>query len=301
MNMRYAFFLGCKIPYFTPQYEISARRVMAELEVELVDLEFNCCGYPMRHLYFSSYLLAAARALALAEAQDLDMMTPCKCCFGNFKRAQFLLSDKPVLLEEVNAELAQEGLNYAGRCQVQHMESVLYHDVGMEKLKEKVVRPFSGLNLAVMYGCHALRPSKITGFDNPYAPSLVDELAEVTGAVSISWLGKLQCCGGPLKGKNDDISLAMIRARLRECRDEGAEVLVVDCPYSQIQSDWAYELMEPKDSREYVQGSVLYPQLLGLAMGLPPEELGLELNSPDSSYLLSYLTPQDPEEAGAAA
>lgn len=299
--MRYSFFLGCKIPYFTPQYETSTRRIMAELEVDLVDLEFNCCGYPMRHLYFSSYLLAAARALALSEAQGLDMMTPCKCCFGNFKRAQFLLSDKPALLEEVNAELADEGLNYAGRCQVQHMESVLYHQVGMEKLKDKVVRPFSGLNLAVMYGCHALRPSKITGFDNPYNPTMVDELAEVTGAVSIPWVGKLQCCGGPLRGKNDDISLAMIQARLRECRDDGAEVLVVDCPYSQMQSDWAYELMEPKDSREFVQGSVLYPQLLGLAMGLPPEELGLELNTPDSSYLLSYLPPQEPVEAEATA
>ncbi len=291
MSMRYALFLGCKIPYFVPRYEISTRRVMAELGVELVDIEFNCCGYPMRHLYFSSFLLAAARALALAEAQDLDIVTPCKCCFGSFKRAQFLFKDKPVLLQEVNAELAQEGLAYAGRCQVKHLQEALYHDVGLKELEKRVVRPFEELSTAVMYGCHALRPSRITGFDDPYAPSLVDSLVNVTGATSVPWVGKLQCCGAPLRGKNDEISLAMIRARLSEARDDGAEVLVVDCPYSQMQSDWAYQLEEPPDSRQLVPGTVLYPQLLGLAMGLSPRELALEMNIPDSLYLLSFLSP----------
>lgn len=298
--MRYAAFWGCKIPYFVPQYEVSTRRLMAELGVELVDLEFNCCGYPMRHLYFSSFLLAAARALALAEARDLDILTPCKCCFGSFKRAQFLFQDKPALLQEVAAELAREGLVYSGRCQVKHLQSVLYHDVGLEVIKQRVVRPFAKLNAAVLYGCHALRPSRVTGFDNPYAPSIVDKLVEATGAVSVPWVGKLQCCGAPLRGKNDEISLAMIRARLSECREDGAEVLIIDCPYSQMQSDWAYELMEPPDSREYVQGTVLYPQLLGLSLGVPPQELALELNTPDASYLLSFLTTREPQKARAS-
>ncbi|RJX32286.1 MAG: disulfide reductase [Desulfarculus sp.] len=297
--MRYALFLGCKIPYFVPQYEVSTRRVLAELGVELVDLEFNCCGYPFRHLYFSSYLLAAARALALAESQGLDILTPCKCCFGSFKRAQFLFRDKPALQQEVAAELAAEGLTYSGRCQVKHLQSVLYHDVGLEAIKGRVVRPFSKLNAAVMYGCHALRPSRVTGFDNPYAPVIVDRLVEATGAVSVPWEGKLQCCGAPLRGKNDEISLAMIRERLSECRTDGAEVLVVDCPYSQMQSDWAFDLMQPKDSREYVQGTVLYPQLLGLAMDLKPQELALELSTPDLSYLLSFLS--DPQAKAAQA
>lgn len=288
--MRYAFFAGCKIPYFVPHYGVSSRRVLQELGMELVDLEFNCCGYPMSHLYYQSSLLAAARALAMAQAQGLDILTPCKCCFGSFKRSMHALSQEPERRRQVSEELAKEGLAFPDKSQVKHLLSVLYHDLGLPALRQRVTRPYQHLKVAVLYGCHALRPSRVTGFDHPYAPTIIDQLVEVTGAQSIAWAGKLSCCGAPLLEHNPELSLAIIARRLSECRQGGADVLAIACPYSQMQAERAYAVARPPADRELVSGAVLYPQLLGLALGLSADDLALGLNTPDAGYLLSFLS-----------
>jgi len=287
--MRYAYFPGCKIPYFVPHYGASSRRVLGELGIELVEMEFNCCGYPMSHLYYQSYLLASARALAMAEAQGLDILTPCKCCFGAFKRAMHALSKEPERRRQVEQELRGEGLAFPQKSQVKHLLSVLFHDLGLASLRQRIVRPFEHLRVAVFYGCHALRPSEVTGFDHPWAPTIIDQLVEVTGAASVAWAGKLSCCGAPLLEHNPELSLAIIRQRLGECHDAKADVLCIACPYSQMQAERAYAEARPTADRELVTGAVLYPQMLGLAMGLSGKDLSLDLNTPDAGYLQSFL------------
>ncbi|MFH1034715.1 MAG: CoB--CoM heterodisulfide reductase iron-sulfur subunit B family protein [Pseudomonadota bacterium] len=287
--MRYAFFPGCKIPHYVPHYGLSSRRVLAELGIELVDMEFSCCGYPLSHLYYRSSLLAAARGLAQAQTQGLDLLTPCKCCFGHFKRAMYALEQEPGHRRWVEAELSKEGLAFPQRSQVKHLLSVLFHDLGLDSLRRRITRPYEHLKVAVLYGCHAMRPSRVTGFDLPWAPSLIDKLVEVTGASSIAWAGKLSCCGAPQLEHNPELSLAIIRQRLSECRDGQADVLCIACPYSQMQAERAYAQARPPADRELVTGAVLYPQLLGLAMGLTPEDLALARNTPDAGYLQSFL------------
>lgn len=287
--MKYALFLGCKIPYHVPHYEIATRRVLGELGVELVDLEFPCCGYPMRHLYFRSFLLSAARGLALAEVRGLDITTPCKCCFGALKRAQKFLDDNPELRREVNAELAAEGLHYQGRVKVRHILQVLHHDVGLAELQRRVVRPYELLRAAILYGCHAMRPSDVTRFDDPVHPHLIDDLVGVTGATPVDWAGRLSCCGAPLRERNQELALATIRRRLGEAGEARAHILVLACVYSQMQAEWAYSLAGPPPQRELIEGPVLYPQLLGLAMGLTAREVALERNTPNGEYLISFL------------
>lgn len=287
--MRYAFFLGCKIPYFLPNYETSTRYLMSELGVDLVDIEFNCCGYPMRHLYFDSYILAAARSMAIAEKYGLDIVTPCKCCFGSLKRSEYMINNDTKLKEMVAVHLEQEGLIYSGRHRVLHLFSVLYHDIGIDLIKEKIKRPFINLKVAVMYGCHALRPSRMTQFDNPWTPSIIDRLVEATGAISIDWPGRLLCCGSPLRDFNEKISMAMIKGRLTESHGAGADVFVIGCPYSGMQSEWAYKTADILERKRFVTGTILYPQFLGLSMGLDRKLLGLTNNIPDSSYIFNYL------------
>ncbi|MFH1035632.1 MAG: CoB--CoM heterodisulfide reductase iron-sulfur subunit B family protein [Pseudomonadota bacterium] len=301
--MSFALFLGCQIPNFAPQYEKSSRLLLKKLGIKITDMEFNCCGYPLRHQHFHTYLLAAARNLALAEAKGLDLMTLCKCCLGSFKRAQAFLAGNAELLLEVNQQLAQEGLAYRGHAQVRHLQTVLHQDVGLERLSEMVVRQLKGLRVATLYGCHALRPSKITGFDNPYAPHIIDDLMEITGATSVPWAGKLKCCGAPLRDNNEDLSLAVIGQRLKEYQESGADVLNVDCPHTLLQIKWAFKSLWP-ESVELVKGVVLSPQLLGLALGLAPSDLGLDENRPRAGFLGNYLAPkgvqQPPEPAPKA-
>ena len=124
------------------------------------------------------------------------MLTLCKCCFGSLKKAAYLLKEDTALRNEVNAFLAKEGLALNGTIAVKHFLSVLYHDIGLPALKEKITRTYKDLNIATHYGCHALRPSDIMQFDNPVAPVVFDELVDVTGSKSIDWTTK----AGMLRG-----------------------------------------------------------------------------------------------------
>ena len=267
--MTYAFFIGCKIPFYVPHYETAARTVCGELGIGLKDIEFNCCGYPMRHLDFVSALLAAARNLALAEKESLDLVTPCKCCFGSFRHAIHDLKDDPALMKTINSKLAEEGLSYKGQARVRHLLQVLHEEIGVDKLKERVTKPFYGLKAALIYGCHALRPSNITRFDDPLSPTLFDDLVKATGATSLDWEGKLQCCGGPLIQKNEDLSLSLALGRLGEAKAAGADYLTIGCTYTQMQMEKGLAELKGSAGTGSLKGSLVYPQLLGLALGSP--------------------------------
>ncbi len=299
--MRFALFLGCKIPNFAPQYETAARLVFQKLGIETVDIEFNCCGYPVRDQHFDAYLLSAAHNLARAEVRGLPLLTLCKCCLGSLKRAQSFLAQDQELLAMVNQKLAQDGLEYRGAVQVRHVQSVLHQEVGVDKISEMVSHPLEGLKVATMYGCHALRPSRITGFDNPYQPTLIDDLIKALGATSVPWEGRLKCCGAPLRERNPELSLATIKKRLDEWSQSGAAVLNVDCPHTLLQVKWASETLAGRDENP-LRGVVLYPQLLGLALGLGAERMALDQNSPAPDFLAQVAAPAPaPEQEEAAA
>ena len=283
--------MGCKTPFHVPAYETSTRAVCAALDVELVELEFTCCGYPMRNLYFELFLLSACRALAMAEKAGLDIITQCKCCLGAFKTAAYYVHEDQDLWDHVNARLAGEGLEYTGKAVANHLLTVLHNDVGLDAIRERIVRPYSGVKVAVLHGCHALRPSQMTHFDDPWHPQISDDLVLVTGAEVVDWAGKLSCCGAPLRGRNDELAAGMIEKRLNEAHAAGGEVLCVSCPYSHMQTSGAYEGETPPDSRR-ISGAALYPQLLGLAMGLDAHDLGVS-QGPAGGAILLKLAAQD--------
>ena len=199
--MKYAFFLGCNIPARVEQYESASRAVLARLGVGLVDYrDFTCCGYPLRNVDQKAFLLSAAGNLALAERDGFDILTLCKCCFGSLKEAQHVLDRQDLLRQEINNLLKPRGLVYQGRVQVKHLLQVLHQDVGLDTLNKQISKKTKDLKIATHYGCHALRPSKVTQFDDPVAPKIFDELVKATGAQSVDWHEKLNCCGAPLSG-----------------------------------------------------------------------------------------------------
>ena len=204
--MKYALFLGCNIPARVKQYDLSARSVLKKLGVDVVDIrEFNCCGYPMKNSDFKTSLLFSARNLALAEKENLAILTLCQCCFGTLKKAAHLFKEDIGLKDEVNAFLSTEGLSYHGKVEVNHFLSMLHKEISTTAIKEKISNGFKKLKVAAHHGCHALRPSDVMQFDDPVAPVLFDELINVTGAESVDWSMKTECCGAPLLGINDDL------------------------------------------------------------------------------------------------
>ena len=291
-TMKFAFFIGCNIPARLQQYELSSRAVLNKVGVDLIDIrEFNCCGYPMRNADFSTYLLFSARNLALAEKRELDMITLCKCCFGSLKKANHLLKENKGLRDEVNSLLAKEGLVYNGDSKVIHLLSVLHKDIGVKSIKEKLNLLFKDLKIATHYGCHALRPSEITQFDDPVAPVLFDELVKVTGAKSVDWPLKLECCGAPAMGINDSLSRTLTEKKLTDAKQAGAHYICSACPWCQLQFDSAQKANASKQDNDNQIPSVLYTQLLGLGMGIDDKLLGFQTNEFDISGIKEFLSP----------
>jgi heterodisulfide reductase subunit B len=291
--MKFALFLGCNIPARLKQYESSAKAVLKKVDVGLVDIkEFNCCGYPVRNVDHKAFVLASARNLALAAKQNLNVISLCKCCYGSLKKADHLMKQNASLRAEINKILSKEGLKYDGDIQVKHFLSVLYHDVGVDTLKKKIEKTFTGLNIATHYGCHVLRPSKIVEFDDPVAPSIFDQLVEVTGAKSIDWSMKLDCCGAPLWGVNDDLSMSLTEKKLENGKKAGANFLCTACPYCQIQFDTVQDTILSMQGSNGQLPSLVYPQLLGLSMGIDRKLLGLEMNRLPIEGIEDFFTEQ---------
>jgi heterodisulfide reductase subunit B2 len=287
--MKYALFLGCNIPARVAQYEASARAVLRQVDVQLSDIrEFNCCGYPLRNVDQKAFLLSSAVNLALAEKAGLDMMVLCKCCFGSLKEAAHVLQEEGELQDEVKQLLAQKNLAYSGDVTIKHFLSVLYHDVGLDLLKSKITKQYEALKIATHYGCHALRPSKTTQFDDPVAPTIFDELVEITGAVSVDYTDKLACCGAPVMGFNDDLATTFTRKKLENGRQAGAHYLCSACPYCHLQFDTVQKMMLSQNGDDPF-ASVLYPQLLGLCMGIDEKMLGIQMNQLDITDVTNFL------------
>ena len=288
--MEYAFYLGCNIPARVKQYEDSARAILKRCGVRLVDIrEFVCCGYPLRNIELEAFILSSAENLALAEKAGLEILALCKCCYGRLKKAEFLLKENENLWTDVNRVLAARGLQYSGQTGIKHFLSVLYHDVGLDTLKREISRPFKQLKIAASVGCHALRPSNITRFDDPVAPTIFDELVEVTGAVSVDWVTKMECCGAPLMGFNDELGMNLTRLKLADGKKAGADYICTACPFTHLQFDSVQKLMISRNGNDPL-APILYAQLLGLSMGIDENTLGIGMNQLDISGVTSFLT-----------
>ena len=290
---RYAFFLGCNIPARVSQYERSARRVLQALGQELVDVrQFNCCGYPLRNSDPKAFLLSAARNLALAEQAGLDLLVLCQCCYGSLKKAEHLMAAGTDLPDEVRGLLRADGLAYSGTVKIKHLLSVLYHDVGLEAIRPRISNPFKELKIAAQYGCHGLRPSSVTQLDDPVHPTMFEKLVDVTGARSVDWPLRLECCGAPQTGINDELSKNLTRKKLADGRRAGAQYVCTVCPYCHIQFDAVQQTIveEKGNGSADMLPAILYPQLLGLGMGIDGRELGIGSNRLDIGNIVSFLS-----------
>jgi heterodisulfide reductase subunit B len=218
------------------------------------------------------------------------MLVMCKCCYGSLKKAEYFLNQDQDLKADINRLLAKENLEYNNKVQVKHLLSVLYHDVGLDRLKDNISKTYSGLQIAVSYGCHALRPSTVTGFDDPVSPKIFDELVEVTGASSVEWARKLDCCGAPLTGINDRLAMDMALKKITSAREASAQFICTACPYTQLQFDGVQMRLAADSNNGQPLAPILYPQLLGLSMGIDEKSLGISKNKISLSDVTSFLT-----------
>jgi heterodisulfide reductase subunit B len=275
MSGKYAFFLGCVAPLRYPGIEMATREIFKSFNVELVELEgAGCCPAPgvIRSFDQTTWLALAARNLALAEAKKTDIMTICNGCYGSLFEANHILQHHPEELKRVNEVLAKVGLKYNGTVKVRHFAEVLYNDIGMEKIKAQVKNPLS-YNVAVHYGCHFLKPSRVKQMDDPERPRVLDELVEATGSKSLNYKDKMMCCGagGGVRSRDNKTATRMTEEKLKNLKKVNAQMIVDVCPFCHLQYD-----ASQKDLPGYDIPVIHLAQLYGMAFGLPKEKLGLE-------------------------
>jgi len=285
---KYLMFLGCAIPYRVAAFEISGRKVLGKLGVELVEMpEFNCCGLPLDPVSHETMLILAARNLALAEQKGLDIITLCPGCAGTLKKVNTMLKADEHLRDEINRHLKEVGLEYKGKQNAKHLMQVLIEDVGLEKIKNSVVKPLTMLRVAEHNGCHILRPKEFIGFDDPEDPKTLKTLIEVTGATCLDYMDETECCGAPSVGVSDKIALQLAKDKLTHMKMVDAEAMITICPFCHIMYDTNELRIEKMFSEVYGIPVLHYPQLLGLAQGMKPDELGFSDLRVDVSKILA--------------
>ena len=286
--MRYAVFLGCTIPSRQMNYEQSARAVSEALGIELVDADFGCCGFPIEPIDEVKALSMAAMNLKKAQEKGLDVVALCSACGEMLAKAEETLEKDESTAKNVNRLLSKQlGLEYSGeRPRVIHFARMLYEDVGTERIRSMVKRPLGGLKIATHPGCHYVRPSTLSGgFDDPEFPHSLDELVEATGAEAVDYIGKEDCCGGGILAVREDVAKAMTRKKL-ETLSGKVDAMVLVCPFCGIMYDRYQKLMAAELEKDFNVPVLYYPQLLGLALGIDPEELGFDINSVSVDGLL---------------
>jgi succinate dehydrogenase / fumarate reductase cytochrome b subunit len=258
---------------------LSTMKSAEGLGIEFVEMKSaSCCGAGV--VSEKNPLLADAlnaRTIAIAEKQGLDLVTICSTCQGILKKTECHVDSDPAYKEKVNTVLEEGGHQYAGgKVKIQHFANVLGTEEGLTLLRDKVKRPLTGLKTAAFYGCYVLRPSELSLYEDPDNPTGMEEIFKILGATPVYYESRTKCCGFPIIMMNKDASHDMAGNALIDAIDSGADCVVTGCPLCHLSLD-AYQPEIDKMNKKGCSIPVLHlPQLVALALGYSPQELGMD-------------------------
>ena len=276
----YLFYPGCSMESSAKAYEASLEAVCEPLGLNLKEIEdWNCCGATE---YLSLDLLPAysliARNLALAEKQangTQTLMAACSACYLNLSKTDHVMHEDKAFGKKINEALAAGGLHYdPGQLVVRHLLDVIMNDVGLEKIKAKVVKPLTGLRVASYIGCMVPRPDYNKHSSDTEYPTELDDLLKALGAEVIDFPLKTACCGGHMTQIGPDTAFELIRRLISSAAEYKADALVALCPMCQMNLDAFQGQMNGYFHTNYHMPILFFTQLMGLAFGKNPEKLG---------------------------
>ena len=273
--MKYGYFPGCSLLSSAAEYARSAEGVLGALgvELEMID-DWVCCGATAAHA--TSHLLSVALpaiTCAAAEKQGLDVLTCCAACYSRLKQANRQVQEDPELQALISDIIEEE---YHGKIRVLHITEVLAREIGFDAIRSRVKKPLKGLKVACYYGCLMARLPEPLRIDKAEYPMLLDDLMGAVGAEPLDWPYKTECCGAALTLTRQKTVVRLTEEIVGIAKENGADVLAVACPLCQANLDM-YQSDAEKLSGKQLGVPVLYfTQLMALAMGLEPGQIGLD-------------------------
>lgn len=276
--MKYAFFPGCTLEAAAEELMTSTKKVASALGIELIELDgWTCCG--ASHIQDIDDFLATsinARNIALAEELGVDkLLTVCNTCTLMLRTTATKLDKNEKLNKKVNIGLNKIGMEYKGTIEITHLLWALLEDYGLENLKKKVKVPLTGLKVANFYGCHITMPPDIMGFEDYRNPRSMELVAEALGAECVDFDQRLSCCGFHAVFPAQKEVMKLTGINTLSSKNAGADCIVTPCPLCQMQLDM-YQPDAQKSFKEDITMPIIHlPQLIGLALGFTPKELGI--------------------------
>jgi heterodisulfide reductase subunit B len=280
--VKYAFFPGCSLESTAWDFDKSTRALCKALDIDLVDIPgWVCCGSTPAHASNAS-LAVALPALNLKKAKDAgfdQVAVACASCYARLRTANHKINNSS---EE--RERAQRIIDatYDGSMKVRHILDILVNDYGPAQIRKRVTSALAGIRIASYYGCLLSRPPDVVAFDDPEHPTCMDKLVEAAGAEAVDWPFKTECCGASLSIVKTNATNRLGYRLLSMAKRAGAQCLVVACPLCQMNLDFR-QADAKKDKQALPDMPVIYiTQLLGLALGLSPQSLGLDALTVDA-------------------
>lgn len=288
--MKYAFFPGCVLEGAAKENYLATTAIARALGIELVEMPgWTCCG--ASHVQDVDDLAATAinaRNLVLAEQLGLPLLTVCNTCTLMLRTAKQKLDNGQK--DNINDILAAASLTYNGTSDVTHLLWVLLNDYGLDKLKQQVKRPLTGFKVAAYYGCHILRPPVLMDFEDHANPQSLENLIRALGAQPVDFASRLKCCGFHATYTASEDMVNITGETNQNAVKAGADCIVTPCPLCQMSLD-----MNQPEGRAAVgcrqEMPVLHlAQLVGLALGLTPEQLGLSMHIAGREEIMKKIT-----------
>jgi len=291
-KLKYALFTGCTAKESTPEQMMSTMAIAEKLGIELEVLEeASCCGASHLQDYddFLSLVLNA-RNICYAEQRGMTMVTICNTCQLNTAMTKHRLDNDEKLKARVNEKLAEVGLEYKGTSKITHFLYAIIDDFGLDTLKSMVVKPLSQFNIAPFYGCHNIRPSELQNEshdskENPYNPTSLDDLILACGGESVDYDEKNKCCGFHAELQAPHTAATLTGNALAGAIDNNADWMVTPCPLCHLKLDTQHKHASEAIGREVKMPVLHMQQMIGLALGIAPDALGLQHHVTDIDFL----------------
>jgi heterodisulfide reductase subunit B len=272
----YTYFPGCMIPFRLPHFELTAREVLKQFNVDLESNDdYSCCPDPTTFtgIDFEAWLTIAARNVAISETTGKETVALCSGCFHTLALVNHIIDTDVEVRERVNKRLKKIGLEVSGKLVIKNILHVLHEDIGLEVIKSKITNPLTGIKIAPHYGCHLVRPLEASHMDDAEDPKWFDDLIEISGATLANYQDKMACCGAPITPADEDKSFTLTANKLQKIRASGADAIVMICPTCYTQMEMQQKKATEKFDPEYSIPVLYLGEMLGLAMGF--EELVL--------------------------
>lgn len=269
--MNYGYYPGCSMHSSGREYGESMHVILGKIGVSLDEInDWACCGASSAH--YVNHLLSIAlpaRSLALAEEQGMkQIVAPCAACFARLATAHNSLKIDDKLKRKIADDILEKP-NFTNNVQVLNILEFLTELT--PKLKEQITKPLNSLKVACYYGCLLLRPLENNSFDDPEIPGSMEELVKLTGAEPINWNMATECCGAGLSLSRTPSVTRLGSSIIEDAANKGADAIIVGCPMCHTNLDLRQKTMSL--SRQI---PIYYiTELLGLAMGASPSELGI--------------------------